>query len=213
MANNMIAIPIKDLYQMLIGECRYGYTRNNHLMPDGAYEKVRRLIPQMYEVDTDCALHALDQICEECITQQILFNFNDGEDDEMGNRQDAISFVEWCINWMKKHGKPNYEPYGYESYLRNLGKDTEPRFNIYEVQGEEKTLLTTAPVSKEDFIDFMLEHLYEAAGKQPQTGKGGFAEFRKQRVLVDPEDPRDRRCNYFYTFLSPVEKTYFVEHL
>ena len=86
-------IELKDVYQLLISECRYGYTRNNHLMPDGAYDKVKKYIPEMYKIDEEYALYTLQQICEECISENLLTNFYDGYDDELGNRQRCIDFI------------------------------------------------------------------------------------------------------------------------
>jgi hypothetical protein len=53
---------LKDVYQLLIGDLRYGYRRNNHLMPGCAYDRVKELIPQMYKVDKDYAVYTLKQI-------------------------------------------------------------------------------------------------------------------------------------------------------
>ena len=61
-------LDLKDVYQLLIGECRYGYRRNNHLMPSCAYDKVKDIVPRMYKVDEDYAVYTLKQICEECIS-------------------------------------------------------------------------------------------------------------------------------------------------
>ena len=44
-------VSLKNVYQLLISEMRYGYRRNNHLMPSCGYDKVKTLVPQMYEID------------------------------------------------------------------------------------------------------------------------------------------------------------------
>ena len=51
MEDKTIAISLKDMYQFLISECRCGYTRNNHLMPDDAYDKVKKYFPEMFKID------------------------------------------------------------------------------------------------------------------------------------------------------------------
>ena len=39
-----VSLGLKDVYQLLVCYLRYGYTRNNHLMPNCAYDKVKELI-------------------------------------------------------------------------------------------------------------------------------------------------------------------------
>jgi len=117
-----IEISLNDLYQLLISELRYGYRRNNHLMPNCAYYRVKELIPQMYEIDNEYALYTLKQICEECISDQLVHNFYDGKDDEYGNRTKAIEFVNWCMNWIFEHGDRIYRPYCWSRFKDNLEK-------------------------------------------------------------------------------------------
>ena len=98
-----LPLELKDIYQMLIAECRYGYTRNNHLMPWGAYDKVRRIVPEMYEVDAEYAIYTLKQICEECISDELMGHFYDGVDDEFENMNQTIVFINWCLDYIEKH--------------------------------------------------------------------------------------------------------------
>ena len=72
-------VSLKNVYQLLISEMRYGYRRNNHLMPSCGYDKVKTLVPQMYEVDKEYAIYTMKQLCEECISDQLTANFYDGE--------------------------------------------------------------------------------------------------------------------------------------
>jgi len=216
MGNNTVEITIKDLYQLLISECRYGYSRNNHLMPDGAYIKVKNLIPKMYEVDETHANATLDQICDECISDQILLNYGDGEDDDCGNREAAIEFVEWCIKTLREHGNPEYTPRSYNLYKENLALDDVPRYRVYEVdktypedpEGSKKVLLTESPVSENALLDFLVEHLcVESCEEAP------VITLQKIRMKKNPNRFEDRQKNYFYHFLEPSEKSYFVEHI
>jgi len=121
-ANKKLELDLHDIYQLLIAECRYGYTRNNHLMPSSAYEKVRRIIPEMFKVDSEYALYTIKQICEECISDQIVWNFFDGKDDEFGNRREAIDFTKWCLDWIHEHEYTAWEPYNYDRLKANLEK-------------------------------------------------------------------------------------------
>jgi len=119
MKKDTMEIPLKDIYQLLISECRYGYTRNNHLMPSGAYDRVREYLPKMYEIDNDFALSTARQLCEEAISDELLTHFRDGVDDQHGNMKETIQFVEWLRAWI--HGlsliPPYYVPYNYQQYL------------------------------------------------------------------------------------------------
>ena len=58
-----------DLYRFLIEGNRYGYTRNNHLMPSGAFDACRQYLPALFEADGDVALSTARQLAEEAIEQ------------------------------------------------------------------------------------------------------------------------------------------------
>jgi hypothetical protein len=195
---------LKDIYQMLIAECRYGYGRNNHLMPDCAYDKVKRIVPQMYEVDKEYAVYTLKQICEECISDQLTWNFYDGEDDEHGNRAEAIKFVRWCLDWIHEKEHTDWEPYNYDQFKDNLNKDTEPRYLIYELRGKSKRrkLITPEPVSQNEYFEIMFKDV-------PQ---GVYGTYRNETHPMS-DKPGDRRKSYTYHILSPFEKDFYVEHI
>lgn len=73
----VVSVGCKDLYQMLIESCRYGYTRNNHLMPDGAFEHCRTYLPRLKRVWGEHADHVAKQLAEEAIGQLIMDAFDD----------------------------------------------------------------------------------------------------------------------------------------
>ena len=52
----MVEIKSKDLYQFLLTDCRYGYTRNNHRMPDGAYRQAHEYVPELLKADKGMAI-------------------------------------------------------------------------------------------------------------------------------------------------------------
>jgi len=203
-------LTLKDVYQMLIAECRYGYGRNNHLMPGGAYDKVKRIIPQMYEVDKEYAIYTLKQICEECISDQLTWNFFDGEDDEFENRAEAISFVHWCLQYIhtnetdERYKGSMWVPYNYDNYLANIEKDNEPRYLIYELRGKSKRkkLITPEPVSQKDYFNIMFKDV-------PQ---GIYGTYRSEEHKLS-DKPGDRRRSYTYHILSPFEKDFYVKHI
>lgn len=133
----MIQIELKDLYQFLISECRYGYTRNNHLMPDGAYDHAKKYLPKMLISDKNFAIDTAKQLCEECIDQQLCGNFYDGRDDVHSNRACAIKFIEYLLDFIHKY-EENYIPYNNDNYLNNLNKDKDPRYAIYSLKDNDE---------------------------------------------------------------------------
>lgn len=129
---NTVAVSTKDLYQFLIAECRYGYSRNNHLMPYGSYSHVWAYLDKLEKVNHDCAIRTAEQLCEECISDNLNVYFWDGIDDDFGNRQEAFKFIEKLLKYIHKY-KENWLPYNYDNYTDNLAKDNEPRYNIYKL--------------------------------------------------------------------------------
>ena len=116
---NGIEISLKDIYQLLLEECRYAYTRNNHLLPIGAYDRVREYLPRMFEVDKRFAISTAKQICEEAISDELLIRFRDGIDDEHKNMLETIKFVEWLYSWLLDASAYSYDclPYNFKDYL------------------------------------------------------------------------------------------------
>lgn len=200
-------VSLKNVYQLLISEMRYGYRRNNHLMPSCGYDKVKTLVPQMYEVDKEYAVYTMKQLCEECITDQLVANFYDGEDDECGNRKEAIEFVKWSLKWIHEHETdPRYEgsiwlPYCHDSFLANLAKDDEPRYLVYELRGKSKRkkLITAEPVSQNEYLNVVFDGISEA-------------NYRRETHKMT-ENYGDNRRSYTYHILSPVEKDFYVKHI
>ena len=185
-------IELKDVYQLLISECRYGYTRNNHLMPDGAYDKVKKYIPEMYKIDEEYALYTLQQICEECISENLITNFYDGYDDELGNRQRCIDFINWCLDYIKSNGRQNYVPYNFDDFKEALDQDNKPKYLVYEVNNDVRTLITPNPVSKLEYKDMIFSN-------------NNIIYFNKVRL------DSDKKVSLKYTLTSPIAKTYIVE--
>lgn len=62
-----VKVGTKDLYQFLIEGNRYGFTRNNHLMPGAAFDHCLEYLPKMYDVDPEGALRTATQLAEEAI--------------------------------------------------------------------------------------------------------------------------------------------------
>ena len=196
-------ISLKNVYQLLISEMRYGYRRNNHLMPGCGYDNIKNLIPQMYEVDKDYAVYTMKQLCEECISDQLVANFYDGEDDEFGNRAEAIKFINWSIQWINQHenNSNNWLPYNHDLFVANLAKDNEPRYLVYELRGKSKRkkLITVDPVSQNEYMNVVFDGITEA-------------NYRREAHKMT-ENYGDNRRSYTYHILSPIEKDFYVKHI
>ena len=196
-------VSLKNVYQLLISEMRYGYRRNNHLMPSCGYDKVKTLVPQMYEVDKEYAIYTMKQLCEECISDQLVANFYDGEDDEFGNRAEAIKFINWSIQWINQHenNSNNWLPYNHDLFVANLAKDDEPRYLVYELRGKSKRkkLITVDPVSQNEYMNVVFNGITEA-------------NYRRETHKMT-ENYGDSRRSYTYHILSPVEKDFYVKHI
>lgn len=196
-------VSLKNVYQLLISEMRYGYRRNNHLMPSCGYDKVKTLVPQMYEIDKEYAIYTMKQLCEECISDQLSANFYDGEEDEYGNRAEAIEFIKWSMQWINQHenNSNNWLPYNHDLFVANLAKDAEPRYLVYELHGKSKRkkLITVDPVSQNEYMNVVFDGITEA-------------NYRRETHKMT-ENYGDNRRSYTYHILSPVEKDFYVKHI
>lgn len=124
-----VEISTTQLYKLLISDLRYGYTRNNHLMPSCAYGEVKSLLNKMLEKDKDTAITTAKQLCEECISDQLAKNFWDGLDDEFGNRKEAIDFINYLLDFVQEDYK-EWRPYNYNLYETNLENENKLKYNI-----------------------------------------------------------------------------------
>lgn len=161
-----VGVTPKVLYQLLICACRYGYMRNNHLMPDGAFLKCKELLPKQFQVDQKMALHTARQLCEECISDELLAHFYSGDEDSSGNRQKAINFVYWLMTWIREHGDDAFKPFCYDRFLENVAIDDKPQYTVKELFGfnfetkkwsSSKTLNKGKPLSKNEYLNFIIE--------------------------------------------------------
>ena len=191
-------IELRDVGQLLLFECRYGYTRNNHLMPTEAYDKVKKYIPEMCRIDRDYTLHTLQQICEECISLNLLTNFYDGYDDEFGNRQRSIDFVKWCLEYIKNNGQQDYVPYNFDGFKEVLEQENKPKYLVYEVSNDIRTLITPDPISKLDYENLVF---------LKDVPADNIIYFNKSRL------DSDKKVSLKYTLKIPTDKVYIVESI
>jgi ribosomal protein L36 len=168
-----IQVSVHKMYQFLVSECRYGYTRNNHLMPSCAYEDVKHFLPEILSKDIDCALASAKQLCEECISSQLFTNFYDGEDDELGHRKEAIDFIEYLLEFINGIDS-SFKPYNYDSYQENIKKADSIKYNLYKLKDKieyldpdsptlegEKDLITNQ-LNKQEIKDYLFSTILHA---------------------------------------------------
>lgn len=120
-----VEIEIKHMYWYLIETCRYGYTRNNHLMPADAFDTCRKLLPRVAEADLEYAIYTAKQLAEEAISMELLIHFYEKVDDQFGNMAETIKFIEDLLKFIEdnaKGGNKMLKPYNYDSYLEFIGK-------------------------------------------------------------------------------------------
>lgn len=155
-----VEVNVKDVYQLLVANLRYGYTRNNHLMPSCAYEQTKRIIDDFLKIDEDYAIHTLKQICDECISDEICINFYDGVDDECGNREESIQFVWWCIKTINEYIS-EWKPYNFDRFENNIAKDELNLYSVKVINGDSN--FTNGLTSKNGLFSFILENVFDGA--------------------------------------------------
>lgn len=125
----MAQIKNHDLYQLLVTECRYGYTRNNHLMPRCAYDHIKAYLPLICKEDNELGISTATQLMEECISNQLCRNYDSGLDDEFGNRKEALDFIQYLKDWLAERGVTNM-PYNYTRCLDNIKRADSLKYDI-----------------------------------------------------------------------------------
>lgn len=131
MKSKNVEISPARLYQLLVSELRYGYSRNNHLMPSVAYKEAEKDLNEMLKVNAADALLTAQQLCEECINLEIGGNFYDALDDEFGNRKTALEFVNTLLDFIHTNGSPSYTPYNHEALSYNLKKGENLGYTLF----------------------------------------------------------------------------------
>lgn len=127
-----IEISTVQLYRLLVGNLRYAYSRNNHLMPSCAYSEAKEILNKILQKDKDTAINTAKQLCEECISDQLAKNFSDGLDDEFGNRKEAIEFINDLLDFAQEDHK-EWKPYNYSLYENNIKKENELKYTLFEL--------------------------------------------------------------------------------
>jgi len=90
-------------------------------MPICAFEEVKEYLNIMFDVDEHVAIHTAKQLCEECISFQLVDNFSEKEDDEFDNKKKSLEFIEYLLEWIAEK-YVDYTPYNYNVY-REIKKE------------------------------------------------------------------------------------------
>ena len=147
---NKISIDTGDFYRLLVAGCRYAYRRNNHLEPSYIYSYVRGMLPNLLAADKETAIGTARQLCEECISDELIEHFYNGEDDEHENRKNSIRFINYLLDFVHKYDA-DWKPYNYNLFEENIKLDDAPVLDLYEVTDNKKVLLKSG-VSKNDIM-------------------------------------------------------------
>lgn len=182
-----ITVDCKDLYQFLISECRYGYTRNNHLMPWGAFHHVYEYLPLMKETNRDFAISTACQLAEEAIEQ--LWHYLWGED-----RYKAVLLI-------KEKGKKDKESIeakwvkGVNKFSVDYKFEAVPNVKFYATGLEKKDKPTEFMSFSKKGKKILIQYKFPLIGYSirlcvpaPQRGDGWYESFfvRDSGELVDP---------------------------
>ena len=201
MEEKTVKVNLKTLYQLMISDLRYSYTRNNHLVPSTTYCEIKKLFDDMFNVDDDYAIYTLKQICEECISNELVANFYDGIDDENGNRRDTINFINWCLATIKEKIGEDWKPYNYNSFVNNVAIDAKPLYDVvFHKDGVDVLLTKNAKVSKNDIFELVFKTL----NVDPEKG------ITYNKIRVNDEDKKDAfiiRLNndLYFTYYRKIE--------
>ncbi len=212
MEKEMVNVEIYDLYQFLIGEMRYGYTRNNHLMPGDGYDKCKKYLPLMLKVNKSWAISTAKQLCDECISDELTRCFYSGDDDEFGNREGAINFIKWLLAWISDNGDSYYRPYNYDVYLRNTAFDDKPQYLISELFGydiesntykEAKALNKDKLLSRNEYANYLFMDICGAR-------KGETILYNK--ISLDKNNEHHgKMVKHYYHIYEPINRYFLIE--
>ena len=117
-----IKINPKILYQLLISEVRYGLTRNNHLMPEGAFKNVKEILPEFFKQDAETAIATTKQLVEETITDANM-QFRNNKNDAFDNRTRYLDFVKWGFEFIKEKTGEDFRPYNIGDFNNLIESD------------------------------------------------------------------------------------------
>lgn len=142
-----------DLYQFMIAECRYGYTRNNHLMPWGAFNHCRAYLPKMSEIDSELAERTAIQLAEEAIQELTMDAWND-EKKQFTFFQEGIPGIGSELHSSWSAGTYDFSielEFQAAAGIRFLGPKKDVYYSFEETGNPEELTLVTMPFDKMDF--------------------------------------------------------------
>lgn len=191
-----------DMYRLLIGEVRYGCSRNNHLMPSGAFDTCRKYLPILMKTNADVAIRTAQQLCEEVISELNL-RFYDGEDDENGNRKLYVQFIEECIKFVHENGGPeDWVPFNYNDYQGNLATDDIPQFIVLDADTRELLVDAEHALTRKNYLEIIFRTFVEAK-------EGETYSYNYQRLT----DENNHVVGYIYRILGEKERGFIVQRI
>ena len=157
-----IMVDQKDLCQFLLEACRYGYSRNNHLMPDGAFMHVREYLPKIIKADPDHGLHIASQLCDEAIGALAMSYPNGYDIDFWGgcNMYEYRGFIEWLLGILRENSYSM--PFNIETYQRHLMTDGYKVWTLEDADTGEKVFGEDSPKTLKEIEDFVFAPYMES---------------------------------------------------
>lgn len=185
------------LYRLLIGNMRYAYTRNNHLMPSTAYEEAKELLGKLIKADPQIGMSTAKQLLEECISDEIVGVFYDGLEDRNGNLKESLAFVDYLKDFIKKHGDDSYLPWNQNMLDNVLNKHKSLRYDLVMMEGNDlmADLFTESMLEESLSEDDAYNELFNLLGTQAFTSSGTRGITTRM----------DKVCGKYFKILTPEE--------
>lgn len=198
MKKKEVKVSLKDLYQMMICETRYGYTRNNGLMPSGAFDHCRTYLPLMAEADAEYAAHTAKQLAEEAISEVDRYSLREPHNRfsiefKEGGRVQEIQ-DEWvkglyrrtCGKEFRASPDISFSVKGEESPILRLVKDKDSgkitAFAVFE-DGDYQVRLYKRDGPPGQWLSST--DVYRDSGEACEEGEGLFVEVSRKRKIGD----------------------------
>ena len=162
------------IYRLLVGNMRYAYTRNNHLMPSTAYGEAEELLGKLIEADPQIGLSATKQLLEECIGDEIAGVFYDGLEDRNGNLRESLKFVDYLKDLIRKSGDEAYKPWNQSALDGVIERRKSLRYDLVRMKGDDLTadLLADSAVKENLSEDEAYDELFRLLGAKSFTSSG-----------------------------------------
>ena len=193
-----VQVGLKDMYQMLIESCRYGYTRNNHLMPWGSFQHVRSYLPKLIKKDREWGLHTASQLCDEAISALAGAYPNGYDIDFWGgcNMHEYREFIDWLLGILRENGYKM--PYNLDQYQWQLRQDGARLWTLEDLDTGETIFGEDDPKSLKEIEDWVFAPYMESLKEGDGVSYNGYChrmeDGRLEKLYRNFSRPGQRNC-------------------